>query len=482
MKRRAFLRTLGTVGVCTAIAGCTTRSNEEPTPTPTPNPGDEAVSPDPSPQLSVLNAVEDLGMDPTGQEAIDDILDDAYEDDTVVEFPPGDYLVTREHDWDRGVSNFQLVGLGKSHKDVQFVFPTNGSGEQFRMLRITSGDSHVLKNFSIQQTDDDTTSADIWLANDDGALIEDVEWLGRTPSDSHARDQLLLFDCTSVDGVNVARRVYMREGAELPGYPNGVAGIRITERSVGEVKMIDCHIEQRGSSSFRATHTRGVLRVEGGLFKNNDNTNMRISAGDHPSKTSWIKGATVVVDADNLNEHAHDGDKLDSPEGLRIDSTGHGYTGVLIEDCDFIFRSSPFSPGIITAPTYGSHGGFTLRNCRIINDTSVQTIHAGPVDTAIADEPWGMVLDNVTITGSCTRQPYGSAVVIGNNRNRSRIIDSCIHLPDGRVGGVLVDTADDCSIENTSINVSGPPTRTRGTTTLSLQNVSHTETCAFRDR
>ncbi|RLM83343.1 hypothetical protein D3D02_18330, partial [Halobellus sp. Atlit-38R] len=214
-----------------ALAGCNTPDEE--TPTETPRPTEE--TPTPEPELTVFDAVDDLGMDPTGQEPVDDILDETYGDDTAIEFPPGDYLITREHDWDRGVSNFQLVGLGDSHKDVQFVFTSGNNGEKYRFLEITSGDNHVLKNFSIQQTDDDTTSAVIWLANDDGALVEDVEWLGRTPTDSHARDQLLLFDCTSVEGVNVARRVYMREGAALPGYPNGVAGIRITERSVGEV-------------------------------------------------------------------------------------------------------------------------------------------------------------------------------------------------------------------------------------------------------
>ncbi|AFK21336.2 MULTISPECIES: hypothetical protein [Haloferax] len=481
MKRRTYLKLLGSVGSSAAIAGCETRAGTENPTVSTPK--KSTLTPEPALRLTVLNAVEDLGMDPTGHEPIDEVLDETYDDHTAIEFPPGEYLVTREHDWDRGVENFRLVGLGKSHKDVQFVFPRNDPGEQFRMFRITSGSYHVLKNFSLQQTDDRTTSADIWLANTDGALIEDVEWLGRTPSDNDARNQLLLFDCTSVDGVNVARRVYMREGAELTGYPNGVAGIRITERSVGEVKMIDCHIEQRGSSSFRATHTQGVLRVEGGLFKNNDNTNMRISGGDHPSKSSWIKDATVIVDDNDLNEHARDGDRLHSPAGLLIDSTGNGYSGVLIEDCDFIYKSSPSARAIISTspPTWGGHGSFTLRNCRIQNDTSVQTIHADTVDTDTTEKPWGATLDNVSITGQCTEQPYDSAVVIGKNRNGSKIVDSCIHLPRGYVGGVLVEGAEGCSIENSTINVSGAPTQTRDAD-LSLQNVSYTGTCAFKDQ
>ncbi|RDZ62106.1 hypothetical protein C5B90_17240 [Haloferax sp. Atlit-12N] len=424
----------------------------------------------------VVNAVDDLGMDPNGNEPIDNQLDSAYESGTLIEFPPGEYLATETQYWNDGVSRFGMVGTGSSHKDVQFVFPSGNNGEKYRFLEITSGDHHVLKNFSIQQTDDDTTTADIWMINDDGGLIEDVEWLGRTPTDNNARRQLLAYDCSSVDGVNVARRVYMREGAELPGYPDGVAGIRVQGGSVGEIRLVDCHIEQRGSSSFRATHTRGVLRVEGGLFKNNDNTNMRISAGDHPSKTSWIKGATVIMDADNLNEHARDGDSLDSPEGLRIDSTGNGYAGVLIEDCDFIFKSCPTSRGIVSSPTWAGHGGFTLRNCRIQNDTSVQTIHADSVDTDTADKPWGVNLENVSITGSTRSQPAGAAVCIDNDRNGSTVQNSCIHFPNGDVDGVLVNDATNCEILDSNINVTGQATVFSGAD-VDTSNITSSDTC-----
>ncbi|ELK51860.1 hypothetical protein D320_14585, partial [Haloferax sp. BAB-2207] len=142
----------------------------------------------------VVNAVDDLGMDPNGNEPIDDQLDSAYESGTLIEFPPGEYLATETQYWNDDVSRFGMVGTGSSHKDVQFVFPSGNNGEKYRFLEITSGDHHVLKNFSIQQTDDSTTTADIWMINDDGALIEDVEWLGRTPTDNDARRQLLAYD------------------------------------------------------------------------------------------------------------------------------------------------------------------------------------------------------------------------------------------------------------------------------------------------
>lgn len=138
VKRRTYLKLLGSVGSSAAIAGCETRAGTENPTVSTPK--KSTLTPEPALRLTVLNAVEDLGMDPTGHEPIDEVLDETYDDHTAIEFPPGEYLVTREHDWDRGVENFRLVGLGKSHKDVQFVFPRNDPGEQFRMFRITSGD------------------------------------------------------------------------------------------------------------------------------------------------------------------------------------------------------------------------------------------------------------------------------------------------------------------------------------------------------
>ena len=469
--RRRLLGASGAAAV-SALAGCGALRDVDRllgggsrgTPTETPRPGATGT---PSSDAVVrrgvefdaaVDAVGDLGMDPTGETPVDGALDDAYGAGTVVEFPPGEYLVTETHTWDEGTSRFGLVGTGDSHTDAKFVFPPGNGGEPFRLFEVPSGSHHVLANLSIDQTMDDVTGADVWIANDDGALIEDVEWLGRTPGDAHARNQHLTFDCTSVEGVNVARRVYMRQSAVVPGYPDGVAGIRVGTGHVGEVRMEDCHIEQRGSSSFRATHPEGVVRVSGGLFKNNDNTNMRIGAGNHPTKKSWIRGARVVVDVDDLNEFAGPDDRIRSPEGLRIDATGHGYSNLLVEDCEFVYRSAPEdTPGIVTAPTWGGHGGFTVRDCRIHNETNVQTVHVSRTDTAVARRPWSARFEAVTISGSVESQPLGVAVYVGEDRPGSAIVDCCIDLPGGRFDGVEFVDSSGCAVVDTNINVAGDP-------------------------
>jgi arylsulfatase A-like enzyme len=84
----------------------------------------------------VVNAVDDLGMDPNGNDPIDDALSGAHETGTLIEFPEGDYRVNDELVIGprSSKSRFGMVGLGDSHTDVQFHFPnadTSGSGFWF---------------------------------------------------------------------------------------------------------------------------------------------------------------------------------------------------------------------------------------------------------------------------------------------------------------------------------------------------------------
>ena len=56
---------------------------------------------------TVLNAVDDLGMDPTGTEPVD--LDAHIQSDTLIEFPAGKYLIGGRGTT-VGISNFGMSG------------------------------------------------------------------------------------------------------------------------------------------------------------------------------------------------------------------------------------------------------------------------------------------------------------------------------------------------------------------------------------
>ncbi|MFB6130927.1 MAG: hypothetical protein ABEJ28_08915, partial [Salinigranum sp.] len=226
----------------------------------------------------VDRAVEDLGMDPTGTVPIDDALDRAHRDGTLVVFPPGRYLATSEHRWHGDVSAFGMLGLGNSHRDVQFVFPPGNAGARapanYRFLYVTGGRDHLLENVTIQQTPDETTGVGMYFKQEDGLHVEDVELAGFNPSWSHDPGFGIIAAITDRTGVGVIRRFTCTGGGVVEEYPKRKTPIGSFDRHRGELRILEPHIEEAGEHSMYVSRTLGCVRVEDGLFVNNDNSNL----------------------------------------------------------------------------------------------------------------------------------------------------------------------------------------------------------------
>ncbi|WP_144920821.1 hypothetical protein [Halorubrum salsamenti] len=424
----------------------------------------------------VVNAVDDLGMDPNGNDPIDSALSDAHETGTLIEFPEGDYRVNDELVIGprSSKSRFGMVGLGDSHKDVQFHFPnadTSGSG--FWFIHQKGGEDCVLANFSIQMTDDDVTSINVRFDCADGGLIQDVEWLGFVPSKRHSYGQLLTCHIPSdaggsADGVNTLRRVTIgRGGAYLGGHyadtgdNPGTTYIRVYPNHIGEIVVEDAHLEQSGGNALRSTMTTegGVVTVKGGLFKNNDLSNIRLQGGNHPTKVSTVTGARIVVDHGDAPRPTH-GTNFYHGNGVLIDST-EGDSGVVFEGCEFecneVDLNSGYKPwGLIRLTNTGGSnpGGFTMRNCQIYNATRNQTLWIQSRKSG-ADDPSGVTLESVDVTVDNDYQTEGSVCTIGDDRDGSRISNCCIHAPNGSIDGVVFKGSSDVVVEDSNVNVSG---------------------------
>jgi hypothetical protein len=65
-------------------------------------------------------AVSDLGLDPTGADPVDDALEAATETGTRIEFPPGEYLLTRPHTL-ADVERHAWVGTGEDREAVRLL-------------------------------------------------------------------------------------------------------------------------------------------------------------------------------------------------------------------------------------------------------------------------------------------------------------------------------------------------------------------------
>ena len=84
-------------------------------------------------------AVDDVGLDPTGERPVDDALAAATRSDTRIEFPPGEYRFERTHRLD-GVERHAWVGTGEDREAVRFrvadgALPTPVSVARGRDLR-----------------------------------------------------------------------------------------------------------------------------------------------------------------------------------------------------------------------------------------------------------------------------------------------------------------------------------------------------------
>jgi hypothetical protein len=366
----------------------------------------------------VLNAVDDLGADPNGNEDVVPIIEDNYQSNTKIEFPPGTYkLGSSWVDTGASVSDFGWVGTGTSPRDVQFVVPDSRFNDSKALALKGPKQNHLFRNWSIQLTKNGDRAFPIRIDTKGGCLFEDLEWLGSV-ADQNTSDQgqVLAVATTTQDGVNTLRRITagVDAPAERPGYPDGRAFIRFDGSHSGEYILENAHIERQGSSAFRLAAAPGVITVLGGKFYNNDNTNVRFSGGNHPSKHSVIDGAEVVIDnVANVSQAIH----VDNSDEYHADAI---VKSVNVKVTDPTARQSP-----IAVPSWGDHGAVSFVNCCVRNDLDIPTIDVGDVDMSNDD----IIIDQCHFTGS------GKGIDV-SGREGSVMQNSCFDMPNGSISGL----------------------------------------------
>lgn len=412
-----------------------------------------------------LDAVADLGMDDSGDRAIDGELSSAAGDGTLVLFPPGTYRVNEQLTL-KDVSNFGIVGSSGTRSDVEFV--TN-SGNALQWLVAVGGRNHLYENFVMQQTSDQETSFSNVFKLSTGLHVENVELAGFNPRDDITDTKNAMRPhITSRDGVGVIKDFVCTGGGVIDEYPNRRVPIWMGPAHRGELRLVNAHIEESGSHSIYASRTNGCIRVEGGLFKNNDNTNLRLSSG-HPDKLSWVKGAEVVIDTANA-EHLPDGEHYQNVRGIKVESGFQGWSGLLIEDCDLVMKSAPASQGLIKVED--NHGAVTVRNTRLHNAiTGTPCINVEKPNYSDVDSPYDVTLENVSITGPAASSDC--AVTI-RGRNGSSVQNACIHRDGG--DGVRIADSDNCTVADSNINVPGQATIFRNST-VDTSGLTYGDSC-----
>ncbi|MDX1746385.1 MAG: hypothetical protein R3324_10650, partial [Halobacteriales archaeon] len=383
---------------------------------------------------------------PNGNEDVVPLIKDNYQSNTKIEFPPGTYqLGSRWIDNDSSISQFGLVGTGSSPRDVQFLVPDGRFNDQLALALWGPKSDHLFKNWSIQLTDNGDRSYAMRISLEDGSLFEDLEWLGRIAGEeTSGKGYATCLETTTQDGVNTIRRLTFGKDAPAvrPEYPNGRYAIYMHSRHVGENVFEDLHIERMSSSAFRLGETTGVVTVNGGYFANNNNGNIRLSGGDHPSKHSVVDGAVAVQD--NVTQPGN---------SVHIDNSDEYHSEVVFRNCDIITTDSTAGQPVIASPDWADHGAITFQNCRVRNDIDQLTINIEDVDMEDDD----IVIEGCSFTGS------GEGISV-QGRDGSVMQDSCFDMPNGSISGLDTQnistsgcdgpTSDGSSDTDTSVAVS----------------------------
>ncbi|WP_267642348.1 right-handed parallel beta-helix repeat-containing protein [Haloarchaeobius amylolyticus] len=442
LTRRDYLRAASVAGIsAAAFSGATTASGQTAAGTAEP---------------TVYNVVEE-GADPTGQEPIDPVLGRLEHDNAVLEFPNGRYKIQDFNMYGR--ENFTLRGIGD---DVVLV-PSEDYNRDYWLQ------GWHMRNFTFENFTIDNSATDcgpcISFGAHDNLLVRNVTKVGYHDTDSTAFGFYVLDE----DGQGLVENLVMRDGS-IP-----VAPVGVYTASTGKLVFRDCEIEGFGNNGLYASTGTGPIGVEGGVYKNNLRSQVRLGAPG-----SYVRDAEVVVDAspDKVRE-----DWVPNYRGIRIsDNPGP----VTVENCEVkMLRGRGFG-GIVNAFDGGS---VTVRDTNIHvgadylmywNDDTAPAVYVDqPSDWEQSGQGGERLFENVSITGSGDAFGRNPVVLLfrGNNTFRNCCIQQTGTDRDGietwNIDHEVTFFDEPTVVEDSTVNVPGD----MANGSVDLQNCTASGTC-----
>jgi hypothetical protein len=395
----------------------------------------------------VLDAVDDLGLDDSGEHAIDSTVLENARDGTLIEFPDGTYKIGNSIR-DRDVSNFGLVAAEGATPTLVPASPATDLPAEELLIQF-EGSNLLFEGFELDFTQGSDYGGRIQVVAESGDVgVYDVTTKGQIPGSVDG----YRVEARSSDGVATVENVNMRDGA-VEGY--SATGIFVGPPHAGEIHIRDCdiwHFPSKGIYASNPAHPDvgegGTVHVEGGVYKNNNDCDVRVgSAGSTVRnlvsiKEDTVKGETVTWEDPIPRRHWHGGqENIVQTRSIRLK---YG-RDVLVENCEFVHEIGE-GAGVITGA--GSHdGGTTIRDCRI----SVDGADIYPILLKDGDGD-GYTVENVSITGTGGR---GAGIRIEGGCDGTTVENCCLQLSQSGENGVEVYDSDDCVVADSNIDVEG---------------------------
>jgi hypothetical protein len=460
--RRAYLRARGATLAAAALAGCGGWPGESPTETTSPPSGTTtrttrsttggrtadptseegttettAESVDEDRFGSVVN-VADAGADPSGEEAINDVLADHLADDTLLKFPEGRY---RLEPW----TVVDYRNLGMSGENATLVPP---DGERGYWLKFGQLRNFAFAGFTLDCRKTGVAPVNHVSVSGGSNVVRDVSLRGnrRVPKTG--------FEIAAADPS--AELTF--ENVELPDGSTGGNAIYVFPKSVGELTVRNCRVEDWAEGLYAAYHS-GPLRVLGGYYANNGIDQIRVGGGH---RGALVRGATVRVDDPKRPE------AKPNMRGIWLEEGGRAR----VENCDVAITDltgTYSSGGIVVGYQFGT---VTIQNTRIRTDAAAPGINIrhsmdslqgqfAPSLNRVPDE-WPVTCRNVRIAGDAS----AGRAVLAERRDDCLFDGVCIDHPRGSRDGIDVSNAEGCTVRNSIISVGGDPITTKDATVV----------------
>ncbi len=381
--------------------------------------------------------VEAVGADPTGAAPVDDVVATAIDDDTLLEFPPGRYEVE-----DLTLTDLTNAGL-RARGDAALVPAGDCDGAWIAVAHVRD---FLFEGFTLDHSAERCSPTVVFRAAD-GLEVRDVRKRGYHDTN----DTAFGFAVLDRTGSGVVENLRMPDGS-IPVHPVGVY-----VQGSGTITFRDCHVEGFGNNGLYASMADGPVQVEGGLYRNNDRTNVRLGSAD-----SYVRGARIAV------TRARPADQ--NLRGVRV-SDGPG--PVTVEDCEILMRDGHGMGAIVNAYDGGS---LVVRNTRVDVEgyRNLAGTHTGCgvlLDEASGADVGERRLEGLTVVGG-----GGGGAAVRVRRGQTTLSDCCIDQTGARDGIRFEEFPSPVVVADSTIDVAGEALV--GAAGLEVRNLAYDGGCA----
>lgn len=399
-----------------------------------------------------VDAVEDLGWDESGEEAID--LEDHVEDGRLITMPPGRYK------FDQSGGSVDLSGMtfglrGEPSAAKEDVEITPGDNQSFTVFDGGEVENMYLGNFTVDHNDSSDESLSlIGESFKNVGLFEDLREDGRQiPGNQFLYPTI----ADEEDSVVVLRRIEGNVPRIKGDYPGDTwVYMGVTRSNKGRVYFDDLEISNVSESGIYTGKHGGEVHMNDITTKNCAHSGIRIAGGD-----STLANSKVIVDAGdwpegnvNVEEGRDRDDAFKINRGVWLQSAELPQGGSYIENVEMEMLEKPPNNYVGLFVNGSRTGGATIRGMDLYVEAgqgpkygAVFNVSGYSLDSSV--DP-SLDVEGLTIQAPDLSGSRSQAVDIGENRDGTVFEDACLEIGNG--GGFGAEGTS-MTVKNSTVDV-----------------------------